>query len=145
MVAAPRAVCHWDQHWVRHRRATCGTCRVPRARRAPAPGASPGECCKRVSCHGHTHDRRGSPRTTASPRRVCASMLASRDLSSAQQTCRVCASAVLGPCSPLVVTGCHQYGASRVTFGGRGPCITPLHGDAGSPIRCSRIAHEPST
>ena len=69
-----------------------GTCRVPRARRAPAPAASPGECWKRMSCHGHAHDRRGSPRTTPSPRRVRVCMLASRDLSSAQKTCRVCAS-----------------------------------------------------
>ena len=35
---------------------------------------------------------------------LCACMFASRDLSSAQQTCRVCASAALAPCSPPVVT-----------------------------------------
>ena len=43
-----------------------------RARRAPAPAASPGECCKRATCHGHALDRRESPGTTASPRRTCA-------------------------------------------------------------------------
>ena len=52
----------------------------------PAPDTSPGECCERVTCHGHALDRRGSPRTTASPRRVRARVVASRDLSSAQQT-----------------------------------------------------------
>ena len=67
------------------------------ARRAPAPDPSPGECCKRVTCHGHALDRRGIPRTTASPRRVRACTLASWDLSSAHWTCRVCASAALAP------------------------------------------------
>ena len=113
MVAGPRAVCRRGQ--VRRRHATCGMCRVPRARRALAPDASPGECCKRVTCHGHALDRRGCPRTTASPRRVRACMLASWDLS-AQQTCRVCGNSG--------IPGCHQYGASRVTSGGRGPCMT---------------------
>ena len=65
-------------------------------RNAPVPDASPCECCKRATCRGHALDRRGSPGTTASPRRVCACMFASRGLSSAQQTCRVCASAALG-------------------------------------------------
>ena len=90
-IFAPRAVCRRGQHWVTRRHAICGMCRATRARRAPPPAASPCECCKRATCHGHALDKRGSPGTTASPRRVCACMLASRDLSSAQQTCLVCA------------------------------------------------------
>ena len=107
------------------RRATCGMCRVPRTQRVPAPDALPRECCKRVSCDEHALDRRGSPRTTASPRRV-GWMLASRDLSSAQQIRRVCASAALAPCSPSVGTMVLQVAtntAHRVTSGGRGPCM----------------------
>ena len=80
--------------------AECVGCHGPKT---SAPNASPSECCKRVSSLGHALDRRGSPGTTASPRRVCACMLASRDLSSAQQIRRVCASAALAPCSPPVV------------------------------------------
>ena len=94
-MAVPWTVCRRRQ--VRRCHVTCGTCLAPRPRRARAPAATPGECCRRVSCHGHAHHKRGSPRTTTSPRRVRVCMLASRDLSSAQQTSRVCASAALAP------------------------------------------------
>ena len=100
----------WQLHGRSAAEVTCAAVMpsAPRARRAPAPDASPGECCERVSCHGHALDKRGSLGTTASPRLVCAFMFASRDLSLAQQTRRVCASAALAPCSPSVTTMASQ-------------------------------------
>ena len=169
-MANPRVVYRGGQ--VCRCRTICGMCRAPRTRRAPAPDASPSEFCKRATCHGHALDRRGSPGTSASPRRVCACMLAPRDLSAAQQTRRVCASAALAPCSPPVATAAFQVAtnaAHRVTSGGRGPCMMaaftasrhfmatlgaharrlPLATDVAlclcPQIRCSRTAHEPST
>ena len=129
MVAVPRAVCWRLEHWVRRCHATYGTCRAPRARRAPPPAASPGECCKRVSCHGHVLDKCGSPGTTASPRRARVCMLASQDLSPAQQTCRVCASAALAPCSPPVA----KVGFQVATNAARRECHPVAEARAGWP------------
>ena len=134
----PRAFCRGGQ--VRRRHAICGMCRVPRARRARAPDASTSDCCERVTCHGHALDWRGSPRTTASPRRVCACVLASRDLSSAKQTCHVCASAALRLPPMRRIESDIRW--QRPVQDGRLHSITPLHGDAGcsaaSPFRAKR-------
>ena len=121
-------------HCVRRSHATCGMCRVPWARRDPAPASSPGECCRRMSWRGHGRDMRGSPRTTASPRRACACRLAWQALS---PTRRVCASKALVLHSPPGIPGCHHCGTSRVTSGGKGVHdgrlhhVTPIHGKGG--------------
>ena len=52
-MAVPWTVCRRRQ--VRRCYVTCGTCLAPRPRRARAPAATPSECCRRVSCHGHAH------------------------------------------------------------------------------------------
>ena len=132
---------------------------------------APSECCERVSRDGHALDKRGSPRTKASPRQVRACMFAS-DMSRLRFSGT---GAMLSAGGNSGIPGCHQYGASRVTSGGKGPCMMaaftasrhfmatlgaprprwehawrpPLAG-AGvlwlcRPIRCSRIARKPST
>ena len=76
--------------------------------------------CKRMSCHGHAHDRGESPRTTASPRRVRACMLASRD---------ICLRLSRHVAFALQRHWRHVVTASQMRL----HRVTPLHGDA----RCS--------
>ena len=101
MVVGPRVVCRGGQ--VRHLHATCGMCRVPRARRAPAPSERLAMDTRLISVEVLEPQLRlvGYAWT-----RAC--MFASRGLSSTQQTCRVCASAALAPFSPLVATAAFQ-------------------------------------
>ena len=100
-----------DEWWQFHGRSAAGVsigCATVSGATGPKSSSSSCFARRRVSCHGHAHDWRESPRTTASPRRARECMLASWDLSSAQQTCRVCASAAMAPCSPPVATTAFQ-------------------------------------
>ena len=111
MVAVLWTVCRQGQHWVRHCHATCGTCQAPRARRAPAPAASPGEAASVCLAM----DTRMTGVKVHEPQR--------RLVGHAHVCSRFTGSAFGSADRNNGKPGCHQYGTSRVASGGNGPCM----------------------